>query len=83
MPFSKEQAAGETLYCVVCGEGSCRKAWARSRGAGKLRFVACARHTDVEFNKACQRATVRAGKTLSEKASAIVGPPPNDTKSQN
>lgn len=69
MPFSKEQAAGETLYCCVCGMGSCRKKWDKHRGSGRLRFVACARHTDAEFSEGYQRALIRTGKTLSE------GPP--------
>lgn len=69
MPFSAAQAAGETLFCVVCGEGSCRKQWARDRMVGKLRVVACARHTDEEFSRGFQKVLLQTGKTLSENES--------------
>ena len=79
MPFSKEQAAGETLFCVVCGEGSCRRKWARDRMVGKLRVVACAKHSDIEFGAGIRKAILRQNKTLN----GPVGPPPNDPKGKN
>lgn len=66
MPFSEAQAAGETLYCAVCGQGSCRKKWARDRMVGKLRVVACANHTEIEFGAGIRKAVLRQGKTLNE-----------------
>lgn len=66
MPFSEEQAAGKTLYCRICGEGSCRRQWARDRMIGKLRVVACARHSDIEFGDEIRKAMLKQGKTLSD-----------------
>lgn len=69
MPFSKAQAAGKTLYCCICREASCRRQWAKDRMVGKLRVVACARHTDAEFSEKCLRALARVGGSLPKRQS--------------
>lgn len=66
MPFSETQAAGETLFCVVCGEGSCRKKWAKDRMVGKIRVVACAHHSDIELGAGIRKAMLQQGKVLND-----------------
>lgn len=59
--------AGELNFCVVCGEGSNREKWEKTKSATlpdktAVVFVACDYHTDSQFTGAVQKA-VTAGQT--------------------
>jgi hypothetical protein len=46
--------------CVVCGQGSHRDKWAKSKTVNGQVFVACDGHTDKEFADAVARALPQA-----------------------
>lgn len=59
--------------CVVCGQGSHRTDWIRTKKVSGVLFVACDSHSESEFNAAIQRASAPAPAKPVEKPQAAGG----------